>query len=1089
MRPRYLEIEGLHSFIEKQVIDFDSVSETGLFGIFGPTGSGKSTVLDAITLALFGEVNRALRGTYGIINTGATSVKVLFKFDLLKFGTRKTYKVFRIYNKKKGFNNSSEAKIIRLVEVITDMEVPIADKLNDVNEKIVELIGLKPEDFMRSVVLPQNKFQEFLFLEKSKKREMLERIFYLEEYGKELNDKTSKKQARLKNKIAHIEGSISQLGDASKQAFIQGERKLEEDQNKKNNVFEELREAEKHFFEAKEIWEHLHELEVIKDLENKHLSMKPDSEIQKVRLENFKKAQDLFDAVKKYEEIQKLHLVTLDSLKDYENKLPACVEQTRILKENIDTWQKNINNEKPILIEKKAKLIESISIQKEIDLLLEKIEELRKRYDKIKVCIKNDNSSIEGKKADLHKSENEITEKQLIIDRCRVSIDYRSKIQSGISLENEFNSLKDSLEKHELQYKELQNKIGLLEKNIEDLIQKKEELQIKYDALNKGYTDLEKILQLKRLELSENINNYHQINLNVLSLRNKREETLLNNMAVTLSKSLKYEEPCPVCGSKDHPKIANQTVNHHLLLENEIEEAQKQTQKLFDNNKLLEKEIDVIQKDLDIRNTKCLKLNVVLTDFCLQNNSKKSELMTNIENLQVLNESLSCVKVQHKTIFAEYDKFIKKHGIKNIKKELANLEEKDRLYESIQKEIDQIETNIKNIYQEIEKINVNKQKRLDEYTEIITEKRSIEAVIDEKRAKITNILFEGEMQDRSIEEIDKRLNFLEKEYIALTEDLKQEEVELNNRLIKIRTLETQRDIYSESLKNEGYRLNDSLKAKGFTCIEEIENAFLSKEAWTEIEIHLKKFEDTEINLRAQKNLRIERLKGRSLIFEEYTNISNLYESKKIEKDICISNFESSKNSYERIKSNILIWETLNSDFKKLTKTSNMLEQIQKLLKGNSFVEFIAEERLRYIAKVASETLGILTKYRYAIVLDNENGFIIQDNANGGVYRLITTLSGGEVFLTSLSLALALSKQIQLKGQSPLEFFFLDEGFGTLDNDLLDTVFDALERLSTKERVVGLISHVPQLRDRMTRKLIVDAPTPDGKGSRVRIEKA
>lgn len=92
-------------------------------------------------------------------------------------------------------------------------------------------------------------------------------------------------------------------------------------------------------------------------------------------------------------------------------------------------------------------------------------------------------------------------------------------------------------------------------------------------------------------------------------------------------------------------------------------------------------------------------------------------------------------------------------------------------------------------------------------------------------------------------------------------------------------------------------------------------------------------------------------------------------------------------------------------------------------------------------------------------------------------------------MTSLSLALALSEQIQLKGQSPLEFFFLDEGFGTLDQDLLDTVIDSLERLSSRDRVIGLISHVPELKSRIVRRLIVEPPTFQGDGSRIRIEKA
>src|SRR4051812_36782403 len=102
LRPRYLEIEGLQSFTDIQVIDFDRLGETGLFGIFGPTGSGKSTILDAITLCLYGKVQRAYLGTQGIINTDKSSLRVLFVFDLLKENTRRTFKVERLFKRKKG---------------------------------------------------------------------------------------------------------------------------------------------------------------------------------------------------------------------------------------------------------------------------------------------------------------------------------------------------------------------------------------------------------------------------------------------------------------------------------------------------------------------------------------------------------------------------------------------------------------------------------------------------------------------------------------------------------------------------------------------------------------------------------------------------------------------------------------------------------------------------------------------------------------------------------------------------------------------------------------------------------------------------
>jgi exonuclease SbcC len=104
-----------------------------------------------------------------------------------------------------------------------------------------------------------------------------------------------------------------------------------------------------------------------------------------------------------------------------------------------------------------------------------------------------------------------------------------------------------------------------------------------------------------------------------------------------------------------------------------------------------------------------------------------------------------------------------------------------------------------------------------------------------------------------------------------------------------------------------------------------------------------------------------------------------------------------------------------------------------------------------------------------------------------VKRPVSTLSGGETFLASLALALALSAQIQLRGRYPLEFFFLDEGFGTLDQELLESVIASLEKLYMERLTVGVISHVPELRARLPRRLIVQPADAEGGGSRVTVE--
>ncbi|WP_281280424.1 SbcC/MukB-like Walker B domain-containing protein, partial [Paenibacillus koleovorans] len=169
-----------------------------------------------------------------------------------------------------------------------------------------------------------------------------------------------------------------------------------------------------------------------------------------------------------------------------------------------------------------------------------------------------------------------------------------------------------------------------------------------------------------------------------------------------------------------------------------------------------------------------------------------------------------------------------------------------------------------------------------------------------------------------------------------------------------------------------------------------------------------------------------------------------------------------------------------------TKLARMAK-LQSVLRGNAFVEYVAEEQLTVVSRDASQRLGALTGQRFAIEVDSTGGFLIRDDWNGGVKRPVSTLSGGETFLASLALALALSAQIQLKGKYPLEFFFLDEGFGTLDQELLESVIGALEKLHLERLTVGVISHVPELRARLPRRLIVSPAGTAGGGSRVTLE--
>jgi len=1202
LRPRYLEIEGLQSFKELQAIDFDKLGETGLFGIFGPTGSGKSTVLDALTLALYGNVQRAARGTQGIINTGANGVRVAFTFDLLKGSSRRTYRVERVYRRKKDSENSAEAKGARLFEIFAGEERVIADKPGEVTAKIEELLGLQLDDFTRSVVLPQNKFQEFLFLEKAKKREMLERIFYLEEYGRQLSDKVSKKLSSVRLKLSAIEGAMSSLGDASEKALIEAESNMQSARQQKERLDNELKLLEERFNEAKKVWDLVSELSFISSKETELLSRREEIDEKKKLYENSLKAEGLKDFIGKYRETEKNLTQTLSMLEAVEARALQTEKELKEARAAYEMCRERSEKEKPGLIEKKAKLSNALEIKAEIDRMEEKLGELRKRYIALKEQIAAKDSEINAVKSELQDIEDKTAQIRLYIDETKVDIDYRNQIYAGEKLENDFESAKKEKEKAQLKRDELFTRISRLEEELQEIVARRLSTEESLEQLKQRQIEHESSKPGDRNEMLLAINNYHSIRMAYGALKSKKadmdeikakiESTRMHieqqsaacreaervkeqlaaklegyrreaeelrqlydrSAAYRLAATLSEGEPCPVCGSLHHPRPATGLEGVDIEeVESKLDEAQKLlvdaekayreaeneciklneqlkelnsrlTMALFDlesrekeygkTAELLPEhmrrmELDALEAELDnmaAMNERRLKeaeaweakLNEIKESILKQSDTlsrqvaeekgKRAEIEVNRDNLEMVKKSLDEAERGLDAKEKAYKEFIGRFKIGDVRSEIKRIDENDRRAENLQKQMEQLQDRAKEVRGRLDRLADEKQGLMSDFADVDAEGRSLKAQKIEKEQKIRELSDNKDIEGEILT-IEERMNRLTQQEKESFENVRRLEAAFNELNLRKTALENQKEMYSRSLDAEKERLEAHLREKGFESLDEVEKSVLTEEEKKLLDEDIKEYERNQRNLQAHREMVERKLNNRSITEGEWRQISEDYALLKQKREDLLSLYEAAKNVYSNAKKNFERWVELNGEFQKWSRKSEMLEHIQKLLKGNSFVEFIAEERLRYIAKEATETLGVLTKYRYALELDTENGFVVRDNANGGVCRLVSSLSGGETFLTSLSLALALSKQIQLKGQSPLEFFFLDEGFGTLDGNLLDTVIDSLERLSSKERVIGLISHVPELKNRIARRLIVEPPSPDGRGSRVRMEKA
>lgn len=212
MKPLKLQFSGINSFSEHTIIDFESLTRSGIFGIFGDTGSGKSTILDAINFALYGKVERSKEKT-DIINYRSDAAKVTFSFNIINDGKRKVYTVDRTLKKDKSGTHKA-----MLYEKDGEKEVCIADKATAVESKITEILGVDAEDFRKCIALPQGEFAQFVKSMPAERLKLMERLFNLSRYGDRLKIKLNELLNEIEIKYQNAAGGLAAYASVTKQA-------------------------------------------------------------------------------------------------------------------------------------------------------------------------------------------------------------------------------------------------------------------------------------------------------------------------------------------------------------------------------------------------------------------------------------------------------------------------------------------------------------------------------------------------------------------------------------------------------------------------------------------------------------------------------------------------------------------------------------------------------------------------------------------------------------------------------------------------------------------------------------------------------
>ena len=1170
MRPIKLEIKGLNSYVNKQTIDFEKLTERGLFGIFGKTGSGKSTILDAITLSLYGSI---ARNTKEYINSLSEKAEISYEFEI---GSRRYVVDRHIIRSKVGGIKTSYARVI---EKLGDgSENVLADKVNEVNETIIKIIGLTANDFTKSVVLPQDKFNDFLKLGGIDRRNMLERIFNLEKYGKKLIENVRHRKNKTKTHVDMLQVSLSHYEEVTDEKYDEMIKKLEidkEDCRVKNRLYKEK--VEKYDID-KIVYENQKRYNEAKELLKVYEDKKEEIEEKRKKMSRAENANMIDPYIDNVEKLRK-------QFEDSKNQLKIIEEEIRLIKKDLEISRgkfAEIERKKddtiPRLSEDKVKFERAINLLEETNKLSERLTRLKVEGEKLESKKKELLKNIEDIKAQQNLYAGKIKDSENRLYEINVPAAFRQNIEKGYSHIKELNEVKKELEKSEIdlqkceaeysennialklvgrdrdsvkeRIEEVENRINIMIKNspltAEEITKKTEyvtemksefktlkQLEEERDNLHNELNDcLEKRHRVSR-EISTSEDRLSKVRKDMETAKKNIEEFRYLNRVSDIRKELQDGKPCPVCGSLDH--MRTDSTNYDDRIEyyegilnkekaNEREEIERlDSLKIKRSGYISEEKIktEAINKkkaeigernsielskkyDSETRNLEAEKRAV--SDWNIEKDRleedlkrykddysrndkeftridellkgimrRRLSLSENVSELKSKKDNLELEIVSIKRITKVDDIFSKLEEIKaneieseNVEKELSEFR---NIKFEIDKEFDDCKTSIHSIEVEISSIEKDFEGNKKQYIEKTDEAQRI------TRGKNPNELLEKTEQE--INKINSSYADLKKEFDDKSKAREDKDSLRSKVQGECNTTEEQLDYYKKVLKDmlAKYRFDSAYTVKKFVM------------PTVDIEIMRKEISDYD---EGRKNLDFKiddlekKLDGRKVKEEEFDRLNEEIvllkdEIGELEKNnaVLFDRITAMKKDLEKKKK-------IKSEYDEVSNDYRLLDEIDRIIQGNKFVEYVATNHLKYIALEASKRLSTITNGRYALEINDALEFVMRDNFNGGERRGVDTLSGGETFLTSLSLALALSSQIQMKGNAPLEFFFLDEGFGSLDVELLDTVMESLEKLHSSNLSIGIISHVEELKNRVPVKLVVTAGEI-GEGSKVKIE--
>lgn len=1038
MRPLLLTLTAFGPYREKEAIDFRELKEHRLFVISGNTGAGKTTIFDAICFALYGTASGEDRAETRLLRSHFADEELHTSVELLFAVKHKTYRVFRQMKHRKGNNKSETGEKIELFEVTAAGEVPAVERFvfRDVDARLEEIIGLTKDQFSQIVMLPQGEFRKLLTSSTDNKEDILRKIFRTEQFDhleklvgqqyKQLHDSLKNQLLTRDQLLLQVQESIPnrdegnltaifaeglpnshQVIEALTEELVYYEQEKKTAGQKREQLTIQLGHTRKQLSEAEQF-----------DANQKNLQLR---QTELAQLEEQAYVQQGREA--RLTLAEKANLIV-----PYEERFARASEQLLSKKEAAAVRQKEW--EKAAAAKASADTVyteeqNNEEVRKKTELALHQLSEMLpvvQQYGQ-------DLASSRGLKQKIEQYASQLLDhdKQILQLRER-----KQKLQTQLEHQEQAQLLNIELDN---KLKEIEQQGKLLTRVID---------------YNKEIAALDDQLIIQKKAVQRANEAYAEA-----------EKHWIEGQASVLAAHLHYGEHCPVCGSLEHPRKANASIETP---------SREMLKALQDEQRAAEQELHSLQAQRTAKAELIQQQYEQLTGF-EEKHEEKSVKVSNIavkaDQLTQLTEQQNRLRQSWKMYKEQHDKVKQQlQAIAEQKNELISIEQNQEQQEKKKNEcqttMQQMQVQLAAIESRIEQLEARVPVELRELA-------SVQQKVSEQQQLHDKLQYKW----RIAQEVQHKAASHLASALAYYEEAKQQVI----------AAEQEYGLSCEQFK-------EKLIEAGFNEVQDYAAARLSL---TELNALKEQYDAYKQQLERLMHA-IEALK-QELTGKEAMNTEEIMASlQRLEADYAgvIAHEKGIEHVHEAITRFISKIEELGSLLHSLEHKLGLLADIFMTMKGDnplklSFERYILIDYLEQILVMANSRLQQLSNGQFELQRSDRLethgkqsglGLDVYD-AYTGQNRDVKTLSGGEKFNAALCLALGMTDVIQAhQGGVAIEMMFIDEGFGSLDEESLQKAIQALVELQKAGRMIGVISHVQELKTALPACLEV-SKTRDG----------